>query len=101
METLLTGRNPADIGSTGVFSSKLKDDELWWKGSPWLWEERSSWPTSQVISCTPESQEEIKKTAAMINLDTQGPPAIAKVVDVDRQGRLRKLLPGRSASFNI
>lgn len=84
--------NPADIGSRGAFSSKLKDDELWWKGPPWLCKEESSWPASQVISCTPESQEEVKKTATVMIVDTQGPPTVAKAVDVDRQGRLKKLL---------
>ena len=53
--------NLADIGSRGVVSSKLKNDELWWKGPPWLCKEESSWPASQVISCMPESQKEVKK----------------------------------------
>ena len=84
--------NAAGIGSRGAFSSKLKDDELWWKGPPWPCKEESSWPTSQVINCTPESQEEVKKTATVMIVDTQGPPTVAKAVDVDRQGRLKKLL---------
>ena len=70
--------NPADIGSRGEFSSKLKDDELWWKGPPWLLNEESSWPASQVISCTPERQEEVKKTATVMIVDTQGPPTVVK-----------------------
>ena len=84
--------NPADIGSRGAFSSKLKDDELWWKGPPWLCKEGSCWPTNQVVTCTTESQEEFKKIPTVMIVDTQSPPSIAKVVDIDRQGRLRKLL---------
>ena len=84
--------NPADIESRGAFSSKLKDDGLWWKGPPWLCKEESCWPTNQVVTCTPESQEELKKTATVMIVDTQSPPSIAEVVDIDRQGRLGKLL---------
>ena len=53
--------NAADIGSKGALGSKLKDEELWWRGPPWLTQEESRWPTSQVITSTPESQEEMKK----------------------------------------
>ena len=84
--------NPADIGSRGAFSSKLKDDELWWKGPPWLCKEENCWPANQDVTRTPESQEELKKTATVMIVDTQSPPSIARVVDIERQGKLRKLL---------
>ena len=58
--------NPADIGSRGALGSKLKDEELWWKGPPSLTQEESSWPTSQVITSMPESQEEDLSTGAFI-----------------------------------
>ena len=84
--------NPADIGSRGALGSKLKDEELWWKGPPWLTQEESSWPTSQAITSTSESQEEMKKTSTVMIVDVQDSASVAKVVDIERHGTLRKLL---------
>lgn len=84
--------NPADIGSRGVMGSKLKDSELWWKGPSWLCEEENKWPANQIITCTQESQEEAKKEANVMIVGAEDLPTIAKVVNIDRQGRLRKLL---------
>ena len=83
--------NPADIGSRGALGSKLKDEELWWKGPSWLTQEESRWPTSQVITSTPESQEEMKKTSTVMIVDVQDSASVAKVVDNERHGSLRKL----------
>ena len=84
--------NPTDIGSRGVLGSKLKDEELWWKGPPSLTQEESSWPTSQVITSMPESQEEMKKTSTVMIADVQDSASVAKVIDIERHGTLRKLL---------
>ena len=84
--------NLADTGSRGVLASKLKDEELWWKGPPWLTQEESSWPTSQVVTSTPESQEEMKKTSTVMIVDVQDSASVAKVVDSARHGTLTKLL---------
>ena len=67
---------------------------MWWKGLPWLTQEESSWPTSQVITSTPEShwQEEMKKTSTVMIVDVQDSASVAKVVDNERRGSLRKLL---------
>ena len=73
--------NPADIGSRGALGSKLKDEELWWKGPSWLTQEESRWPTSQVITSTPESQEDMKKTSTVMTVDVQDSASVAKVVD--------------------
>ena len=73
--------NPADIGSRGALGSKLKDEELWWKGPLWLTKEESRWPTSQVVTSTPESQEEMKKTSTVMIVDVQDSASVAKVVD--------------------
>ena len=73
--------NPADIGSRGALGSKLKDEELSWKGPSWLTQEESRWPTSQVIISTPESQEEMKKTSTVMTVDVQDSASVAKVVD--------------------
>lgn len=84
--------NPADIGSRRAMDSKLKDSEIWWKGPPWLCEEESKWPANQIITRTQESQEEAKKEASVMIVGAGDSPTIAKVVAIDRQGRMRKLL---------
>ena len=76
----------------GVLGSKLKDKELWWKGPPWLTQEVSRWPTDQVITSMPESQEEVEKTSTVMIVDVQDSASVAKVVDIERHGTLRKLL---------
>ena len=72
--------------------SKLKDSEIWWKGPPWLCEEESEWPANQIITRTQESQEEAKKEVSVMIVGARDSPTIAKVVAIDRQGRMRKLL---------
>lgn len=84
--------NPADIGSREAMGLKLKDSELWWRGPLWLCEEESKWPVNQIITCTKESQEEAKKEASVMIIGAGDIPTIAKVVDIDSQGRMRKLL---------
>ena len=78
--------NHADIGSRGALGSKLKDEELWWKGPSWLTQEESMWRTSQVITSTPESQEEMKKTSTVMIVDVQDSASVAKVVDIGQHG---------------
>ena len=58
--------NPADLGSRGVFASKLRNSELWWRGPLWLSEPVSSWPKSEVChqSLTEECITEQKKSMA-------------------------------------
>ena len=58
--------NPADIGSRGVFASKLRNSTLWWRGASWLSEPVSSWPKSEVChqSLTEECITEQKKSLA-------------------------------------
>ena len=82
----LPGRRQSCGHSRGALGSKLKDEELWWKGPSWLTQEESRWPTSQVITSTPESQEEMKKTSTVMTVDVQDPASqpqtqTAKVVD--------------------
>ena len=58
--------NPADLGSRGVFASKLRNSKLWWRGPSWLSEPVSSWPKSEVChqSLTEECITEQKKSLA-------------------------------------
>lgn len=41
-------QNPADMGSRGERASKLKENELWWKGSAWLSGPKDAWPDSRI-----------------------------------------------------
>ena len=58
--------NPADLGSRGVFASKLRNSKLWWREPSWLSEPVSSWPKSEVChqSLTEECITEQKKILA-------------------------------------
>ena len=85
-------QNPADVGSRGALGSKLKDDELWWNGPQWLSEGEDRWPRVESVVSTPESEEEAKKTANVMVVDVQNQPSVANLVDINRHGRLEKLL---------
>ena len=51
--------NPADLISRGIDPVPLLHSTLWWKGPPWLLQDSSRWPTTEVIDST--ITEEIKK----------------------------------------
>ena len=59
--------NPADIGSRGEVASKLKSNQLWWRGPWWLSEPKKSWPKSEecLESITEECRTELKKAQAL------------------------------------
>ena len=84
--------NPADIRSRGAFGSKLKDDELWWKGPHRLSAGEENWPQVESVTNSPESEEKVKKTANAMVVDVQSPPSVASIVDINRHGKLDKLL---------
>ena len=56
-----TDENPADLGSRGVFASQLKENQLWWRGPPWLASKAENWPAMIEMIQTPESLVEEKK----------------------------------------
>lgn len=47
---------------------------------------------NQVVPCTPESQEEVKKKTATMVVDVQVPGSITNVVDITRYSTMRKLV---------
>lgn len=84
--------NPADIGSRGALRSKLRDDKMWWCGPQWLTQGEEKWPATVEDICTPESEEELKKTTNVMVVQVQRPPTVANLVDINRHGSLGKLL---------
>ncbi|XP_058837794.1 uncharacterized protein LOC131693727 [Topomyia yanbarensis] len=56
--------NPADIVSRGLPANDLLESKLWWQGSPWLIQQRESWPV-QVLGMVDRSEilKEERKTA--------------------------------------
>ena len=57
-------QNPADLGSRGALSNRLKGNELW-SGPRWLSGPKYGQPVKEEIRNTSESLEEIKKTLVM------------------------------------
>ena len=51
--------SPADIGSRGDVASKLKSNQLGWRGPSWLSEPKTNWPKSEE---RPESITEVRRT---------------------------------------
>ena len=41
-------QNPADVGSRGELASRLKENELRWRGPAWLSGPKEEWPVSQI-----------------------------------------------------
>jgi len=44
--------NPANLISRGIEPTTLSTSTLWWKGPQWLSQEPSSWPTTEINTCT-------------------------------------------------
>ena len=44
--------NPADLNSREVEPTTLSTSTLWWKGPPWLTQQPSSWPRTEVSTPT-------------------------------------------------
>ena len=53
--------NPADLISRGIEPTTLSTSTLWWKGTQWLSQEPSTWPTTEMN--TPTDNLEIRNCA--------------------------------------
>ena len=83
-------QNPADIGSRGELASRLKENELWWRGPARLSGPKEGWPVSE-ISETPQSvDEERKVNVAVAGVTTKS--GISTVIEIGKFGRLGRLL---------
>jgi len=80
------------IGSRGTPPSKLRDSALWRNRPQWLSEEDDKWPPKKKVIATPESEEEVKKTACTLVVNARKSPTITYVVDISRHAKLTKPL---------
>ena len=83
-------QNPADVGSRGECASRLKENELWWRGPMWLSGPRNGWPVSQVIE-TPESTEEERKVVVTV-ANVNAKDKMSNLIDISKFSGLGKLL---------
>ena len=83
-------QNPADIGSRGELASRLKENELWWRGPAWLSGPKEGWPVSE-ISETPQSADEQRKVnVAVAGVTTKS--GVSTVIEIGKFSRLGRLL---------
>ena len=61
-----TAENPADIASRGAKVSDLLENELWWKGPPWLLNDETNWPRYKAIVEESLEKREPKKVLTSI-----------------------------------
>lgn len=64
-------QNPADVGSRGERASRLKENELWWRGPAWLSGPRDAWPFSQIIETSESTEEEKKVVVTVANVNAE------------------------------
>ena len=57
--------NPQDIGSRGLNASRLRENELWWKGPKWLREGKDKWQTELILDDRKEVKSETKNVTVM------------------------------------
>lgn len=83
-------QNPADVGSRGELASRLKENELWWRGPAWLSGPKEEWPVSQICE-TPQSIDEEKKITVTVTGVTNK-FGISSIIEINAFSRLGKLL---------
>ena len=99
--------NPVDLGSRGVLSSRLKQNELWWKGPWWLSGPENEQPVKEEIRNTSESLEEIKTTVVMkIQVNETGEMGVGRprndsgqMVEVVERDNVGERRPRRAAAL--
>ena len=85
-----TEENPADIGSRGEQASRLKENDLWWRGTAWLSGSKEGWPVSDISETPPSVDEERKVNVAVTGVTTNS--GISNVIEIRKFSRLGRLL---------
>ena len=78
--------NPADLGSRGVTDSKLKSNDLWWRGPKWLGGPIDTWPSSREVVETVDNGVEVKK-AVVMNVNTAEVYSLQEVINAERESQ--------------
>ena len=82
--------NPADVGSRGELASRLKENELGWRGPTSLSGPKEEWPVSQICK-TPQSIDEEKKIIVTVTGVTNK-FGISSIIEINAFSRLGKFL---------
>ena len=82
--------NPADIGSTGVIASQLKDNKLWWVGPDWQTKSKEEWPKFEATDKTKTVLEEERKSVVMV-VEVTELSSISRVIDLNDYGTAERL----------
>ncbi|XP_018908497.2 uncharacterized protein [Bemisia tabaci] len=86
-----SSENPADLGSRGVLASKLLENDLWWKGPPWLRSPHSSWPSPSKVTLSDESEvyrSELRETRWVLVTETCAVDIFSRISDWDKLQRI-------------
>lgn len=81
---------PADIGSRGELASRLRENELWWRGPAWLSGPKEGWPVSEISETLQSVDEERKVNVAVAGVTTKS--GISTVNEISKFSRLGRLL---------
>ena len=73
-----TNYNPADLTSRGFFPQELIEQELWWKGPPWLTDSPLDWPIRTDIG-DPPIDKDLPKTAPVLTMQAIEEPVENKL----------------------
>lgn len=81
---------PADIGSRGELASRLRENELWWRGPTWLSRPKEGWPVSEISETLQSVDEERKVNVTVAGVTTKS--GISTVIEISKFSRLGRLL---------
>ena len=70
---VVSGDNPADCASRGIFPSELLQHHLWWSGPPWLFLEQSQWPHQDNPSIELPTEE---RELCLVSVSLSGQPVV-------------------------
>jgi transposase InsO family protein len=72
---VVSGDNPADCASRGIFPSELLQHHLWWTGPHWLVLEQSQWPKQDNPSIELPTEEE--REVCLVSVSLSGQPVVS------------------------
>lgn len=84
--------NPTDLGSRRVSPSRLKECNLWWKGTTWLLGPKVNWPIEVEIVDKEYSLKEFKKSVTMAVQVEKDSADIEHVINVKADSYLNRLI---------